>query len=173
VAQEWQLKSIIVGENPKQMSLPLALWNRRAVMELIKKLFDIDMPIRTLGEYLLRWGDTPQSPVKRAQECSAHKLSQCLHEDYPEIERRAKSEGAIIYWGDETAVAEDGHWIRGYAPKGQTPVLEAMTKRHGLAMISAISNRGLVRFKFIEHAMNRELLIDFMPSLIEDSEQKV
>jgi len=60
LAQEWQLRSIIVGESPKQMSLPFALWNRRAVMELIKKLFDIEMPIRTVGEYLLRWGYTPQ-----------------------------------------------------------------------------------------------------------------
>jgi len=31
LAQEWQLRSIIVGENPKQFSLPFALWNRRAV----------------------------------------------------------------------------------------------------------------------------------------------
>ena len=29
LAQEWQLRSVIVGENPKQLSLPFALWNRR------------------------------------------------------------------------------------------------------------------------------------------------
>ena len=68
LAQEWQLRSIIVGENPKQLSLPFALWNRRAVMQLIKVLFDIEMPIRTVGEYLLRWGYTPQRPMKRALE---------------------------------------------------------------------------------------------------------
>jgi transposase len=173
LAQEWQLRSIIVGDNPRQMSLPFALWNRRAVMQLIKKLFDIDMPIRTVGEYLLRWGYTPQRPARRALERSGHKLRQWLHETYPGIEARAKAEGAAIYWGDETAVAEDGHWVRGYAPRGQTPILEASTKRYGLSMVSAISNRGLVRFKFIEQAMNQELLIEFMQGLIEDSEQKV
>lgn len=47
-----------VGENPKQLSLPFALWSRRAVMQMIKVLFDIEMPIRTVGEYLLRWGYT-------------------------------------------------------------------------------------------------------------------
>jgi len=51
-------------------------------------------------------------------------------------------------------VAEDGHWLRGYAPAGQTPVLAAPSKRHGLTMVSAISNQGLVRFEFIEEAMN-------------------
>jgi transposase len=173
LAQEWLLRSIIVGDNPRQMSLPFALWNRRAVMQLVKKLFNIDMPIRTVGEYLLRWGYTPQRPAKRALERSGFKLRQWLHETYPVIEARAKAEGAAIYWGDETAVAEDGHWVRGYAPKGQTPILVSMTKRYGLAMISAISNRGLVRFKFIEQAMTRDLLIEFMQELVEDSEQKV
>ncbi|MCL2591387.1 MAG: IS630 family transposase [Betaproteobacteria bacterium] len=173
LTQEWQLRSIIVGENPKQMSLPFCLWNRRAVMELIKKLFDINMPIRTVGEYLLRWGYTPQRPVKRTQGRGAHKLGQWLRETYPCIEARAKAEGAAIYWGGETAVAEDSHWVRDFAPRGQKPVPETPGKRYGLTMVSAINNRGLVRFKLIEGAMNRELLIEFMQALIEDSGQKV
>jgi hypothetical protein len=39
-----------MGEHPKQLSLPFALWNRRAVMQLIHVLFGIGMPIRTVGE---------------------------------------------------------------------------------------------------------------------------
>jgi len=173
LAQEWQLRSVIVGENPKQLSLPFALWNRRAVMQLVKVLFDIDMPIRTVGEYLLRWGYTPQRPMKRALEQNPVKVEQWLNDTYPTIAARAKAEGATIYWGDETAVAEDGHWLRGYAPAGQTPVLAAPSKRHGLSMVSAISNQGLVRFEFIEEAMNTDLFISFMERLIADSSQKV
>lgn len=173
LAQEWQLRSIIVGQNPNQMSLPFALWNRRAVMELVKVLFDIDMPIRTVGEYLLRWGYTPQRPMKRALEQNPLKVEQWINEAYPQIMARAKAEEATIYWGDETAVAEDGHWLRGYAPMGQTPVLAAPSKRHGLTMISAISNQGLVRFEFIEGAMNTDLMIEFMEGLITDSAGKV
>lgn len=173
LAQEWQLRSIIVGQNPNQMSLPFALWNRRAVMELVKVLFDIDMPIRTVGEYLLRWGYTPQRPMKRALEQNPLKVEQWINEAYPQIMARAKAEEATIYWGDETAVAEDGYWLRGYAPMGQTPVLAAPSKRHGLTMISAISNQGLVRFEFIEGAMNTDLMIEFMEGLITDSAGKV
>ena len=173
LAQEWQLRSVIVGENPKQLSLPFALWNRRAVMQMIKVLFDIEMPIRTVGEYLLRWGYTPQRPMKRALEQNPVKVEQWLNDTYPTIAARAKAEGAVIYWGDETAVAEDGHWLRGYAPAGQTPILAAPSKRHGLSMVSAISNPGLVRFEFIEEAMNTDLFIGFMERLIADSSQKV
>jgi len=45
-----------------------------------------------------------------------------LRETYPAIAARAKAEGAAIYWADETAVKEDAHWIRGFAPAGRTPV---------------------------------------------------
>ena len=45
-----------------------ALLTRKAVMELINQETGIDMPVRTVGEYLKRWGLTPQKPVKRAYE---------------------------------------------------------------------------------------------------------
>ncbi len=61
----------------------------------------------------------------------------------------------------------------GYAPAGQTPVLAAPTKRHGLTMLSAISNQGLVRFGFMEGVINAERLIAFMEKLIADSDRKV
>lgn len=51
---------------------------------------------------------------------------------------RAKTERALIYWADETAVAEHVRGIRGYAPMGKTPVLAAPTKRYGLTMISVL-----------------------------------
>lgn len=173
LVQEWQLRSAIVGQNPNQLSLPFALWNRRAVMQLVKQLFGIEMPIRTVGEYLLRWGYTPQRPIKRALEQNPVKVEHWLSETYPAIAARAKAQKAIIYWGDETAVAEDGHWIRGYAPMGKTPVLSTPSKRHGLTMVSAVSNQGLVRFEFLEEAMNIDHLVAFMGRLIDDNQQKV
>ena len=143
-------------------------------MQVIKVLFGIDTPIRTVREYLLRWGYTPQRPTKRGLEQNPLKVEQWLDETYPTIAARAKAEGAVIYWGDEKAVAEDGHWQRGYAPAGQTPVrLAAPSKRDGLSMVSAISNQWLVRFKFIEEAMNTDLFIGFMKRLIVDSSQKM
>ncbi len=40
-------------------------------------------------------------------------------------------------------------------------------------MVSAISNQGLVRFEFIEEAMNTDLLIGFMERVIADRDRKV
>jgi hypothetical protein len=41
---------------------------------------------------------------------------------------RARSEGAKVLWGDETAVKEDANWVRGYAPRGKTPLLKIPTR---------------------------------------------
>ncbi|MBK8964207.1 MAG: transposase [Candidatus Competibacteraceae bacterium] len=84
-----------------------------------------------------------------------------------------RTEKAVIYWGDETAVVEDGHWVRGYAPQGKTPVLATSSRRSGLALVSAISNQGLVRFRFIEQALNAALFLEFLGQLIADQPQKV
>ncbi|RXL79094.1 winged helix-turn-helix domain-containing protein, partial [Citrobacter sp. AAK_AS5] len=78
---------------------------------------------RLIGKYLKRWGFTPQRPVKRALEQRPEEVARWLAATYPQIKARAREEGAVIYWGDETAVKEDAHWVRGYAPKGHTPVL--------------------------------------------------
>lgn len=73
-------------------------------MLAIKQLFGIDVPI---GEYLRRWGFTPQRPVKRALELDPARLKAWLEDEYPKIVARAKTEDAEIYWGDETAIRQD------------------------------------------------------------------
>ena len=51
---------------PNQLKLAFALWTRIAVQQLIKQLWYIDMPNRTVREYLKRWGFTPQEPLRKA-----------------------------------------------------------------------------------------------------------
>jgi len=67
-AQEAALQAKIIDRRPEQLKLDFALWTREAVRQLILREYDIDMPIRTVGEYLKRWGFTPQKPVKFAYE---------------------------------------------------------------------------------------------------------
>ncbi len=55
-------------------------------------------------------------------------IKEWLTESYPALVARVKAEGGVIYRGDETAVKEDGHWIRGYAATGKTLVLALPTR---------------------------------------------
>ena len=52
----------------QELRLPLALWSRHAVQDAVPRLFGIEMPIHTVGEYLPRRGFTLQRPARQAIE---------------------------------------------------------------------------------------------------------
>jgi len=171
--QEKRLQSLIVDKTPDQLKLAYVLWTRKAVMQLIEQELNLKMPIRTVGEYLKRWGFTPQKPTKRAYEQSSKAVQRWLTEDYPEIKKQAKREKAEIYWGDECGVRNDSQHERGYAPKGNTPIVRLNANRSSTNMISAITNQGKVRFKVFDGTMNATILIEFCQRLIKSSKRKV
>lgn len=96
-----------------------------------------------------------------------------LGETYPQIAARAKAEGGILYWGDETAVKEDAHWVRGFAPAGRTPALDTPARWSKLSMISAITNRGEISFQIVEGSINTERFIEFLERLLQTAGAKV
>jgi len=167
------LRKALIDKTPDQMKLPFALWTRGAVKQLILQVFGISMPIRTVGEYLKRWGFTPQKPIKRAYEQSPDVVKQRLDKDYPPIAFRARQEKAEIHWGDETGVQTGANNIRGFAPKGETPVIRMVAQKSHINMISAITNSGKVRFMIYKEGMRSEVMIKFMSRLIKDSHRKV
>jgi transposase len=171
--QEQHIQKLIVDKTPDQLKFPFALWTRDAVRELIGRQCRVTMPIRTVGEYLKRWGFTPQKPVKRAREQNPRAVEQWLKEEYPAIAAKAKKEKAEIYWGDETGVQNEANRFRGYGLKGKAPVLSVTAKRAHISMISAITNEGKVRFMVYNEAMTQQKLITFMGRLIKDAGRKV
>ena len=52
---------------------------------------------------------------------------------------------------------------------GQTPEIRVNQRREGLSIISSVTNRGKVRFKVFEGALNAAILIDFMKRLVQDA----
>ena len=172
-AQEAKLKQIICDKNPQQMKLPFALWTSVVIQELVWNLWNIRMARRTVSLYLKRWGFTPQKPAKRAYEQCSKAVQKWLDEEYPFIKKRAKLFGGQIYWGDETGVRNQCQHTRGYAPKGQTPILKTQAKRLSFNMISAITNQGAVRFMTYHETMTVKVLLKFFKRLINDAKRKV
>ncbi len=171
--RESELLRIITDKSPDQLKMDFALWTRGAVQDLIRQKWSIEMPIRTVGEYLKRWGFTPQKPLKKAYEQKPAAVKEWLDKEYPMIKKRAKAQGAEIHWGDETGLRNDCQHGRGYAPKGKTPVLRLNAKRESISLISSITNQGKVRFMTYRGSMNGQLLIRFMERLTKDAGRKV
>lgn len=173
-AQERHVRQIICDKRPEQLKMDFALWNRAAVMELIERECGIRLSIRGVGNYLKRWGFTPQKPIKKAYEQQPEAVKQWLNESYPQIETRAKAENAEIHWGDETALVNTDVRGRSYAPAGKTPVTYAVGgTRQKLSMIATVTNQGKTRWMIIDDAFNADKLIEFLAALIKDAERKV
>ena len=66
--QEEPLQQRMQTHFPDELEIDSALWTRRAVQQLIERDCGVSMPIRSVGEYLKRWGYTPQKPLRRAYE---------------------------------------------------------------------------------------------------------
>ena len=171
--QATAIQKMITDRTPDQLKMPFALWTRQAVQQLMKHQYKITMPIRTVGEYLKRWGFTAQKPAKRAYEQNPKAVKKWLDEEYPSIVQQAKTEGGEIHWCDETGVRNDESAGRGYAPKGKTPIMRLNANRKSISMISSITNQGKLRFMVYKDAMNADLFIKFMGRLLKDTGRKV
>lgn len=172
--QETRIQRLICEKRPEQLKMVFALWNRAAVMQLVERECGIKLSVRGIGNYLKRWGFTPQKPIKKAYEQRPEAVKNWLDTAYPAIEQRAKAEGAEIHWGDETAVVNTDVRGRSYAPAGKTPVTFAVGgTRQKLSMIATVTNQGKTRWMIIDEAFNADRLIEFLAALSKDAGRKV
>lgn len=171
--QEHAIMKTIVDKNPEQLKLKCCMWTRKAIRDYILRDYKLNLPLSTLGYYLQRWGFSVQRPVKRANKQDAARVQAWMDEEYPAIAAKAKVDNAEIYWGDETALQNTANYIKGYAPIGKTPVLEIEAKKLKLNMLSAISNKGKLRFTITKESVKADILIDFMKRLVKDTGRKV
>ncbi len=171
--QEKRLREMIRDKTPDQLKLPFALWTRFAVQQVIRQQWGMRMPIRTVGEYLKRWGYTPQKPTRRAYEQNPQRVEKWLSEEYPAIFERAKQEKAEIHWGDETGLSNGYQYGRSYAPMGKTPTVRLCARKESIGLVSTVTNQGQMRFMVYRNAMNATIMKKFLARLIKDAERKV
>ncbi len=171
--QERAIRMTIIDKRPEQIKMEFALWSRSAVRELVERDLGVKLSVRAVGDYLARWGFTPQKPIKKAYERRPEAVQAWLEYEYPAIESRAKREGAEIHWGHETALVNTDVRGRSYAPAGQTPVTRAVGgTRQKLSMIATVTNQGKTRWMIIDEAFNSDKLIEFMQALIKESRDR-
>jgi transposase len=172
-SEERSIRRAIIDNAPDQLKLAGCLWTRQKISDYIKREYGKTVSLRSITNYLKAWGLTCQRPTKRAYAQDDVRVKFFQEKEYPAIAARAKAENADIYWGDETGVSNTANYERGFSLKGHPPVLKVETKRERVNMISAITNKGSVRFMVYDSTMTQQKLIDFMRRLISDAPRKV
>lgn len=171
--QAAKIQRMIRDKTPDQLKFPFALWTREAVRDLIERQFSIRYSIRMVGVLLEQWGFTPQKPVVRALERKDEQIRAWIDHVYPQIRQRAKREKAEIYWEDETGLRSDHQVGRSYAPRGKTPVIRGTGQRFSCNIVSAISNRGKLRFMVFKGSFNQSKMMEFLERLLKDAKRKI
>jgi transposase len=170
--QAVHVQGLIDTHTPGQLGLPAALWTRKAVRALIREEFGITMPVRTVGEYLKRWGYTRKKPTRKAKKQAPEEVRAWLSETYPALEKRAKAENTEILWGDEAGVVADQTRQKGYARRGEEAVLEVPDPHIKVNQVSAIGNEGHVRLMTYTTSMNGAVFLTFLDLLVRGSRRK-
>ena len=172
-SEEVQIQQLMSEHFPDELKIDSALWTRSAVQALIACECGVEMPIRTVGQYLKRWGYTPQKPLKRAYEQEKQQVKAWLDIEYPAIEQQAKQQRAEIAWGDESGLRSDAQVGRGYAPIGDTPEIQLNTQRVSVNYLASVSNQGKVRFMLYTQKLTAQVFITFLERLIAKRTRKL
>jgi transposase len=168
-----RIQELIDNNTPEKLGIASPLWTRPAVRDLIRKECDIDMPVRTVGEYLKRWGYTAKRPQRHAKKQDPEEVRVFLEQTYPMIEEWARQEDAEIHWCDETGVAADEHPALGYARVGQPAILDVPDPHIRVNVISTVTNSGDFHFTVYTHSMNAKHFISFLDRLTHETTHKV
>jgi transposase len=171
--QARHIQALLDHHQPKDFDIPLPLWTRRAVAELIHKELGVLVAVRTAGEYLRRWGYTPQRPARKARKQDEEEVREWLEETYPAVVERAAAEGAEVFWCDEEGVGIDDQRGRGYARPGQTPVQEVAGAHARVNVISAISTSGEAHFLTFRGSLDAVMFLLFLKQLLQTTAKKV
>lgn len=171
--QTAHIQQLIDNNSPKDLGIAAPLWSRAAVRDLILKQYGIDMPVRTVGEYLKRWGYTAKKPSRHSKDQDPEEVREWLEETYPDIERQAAAEDAVILWCDENGVEADHYPREGYSHRGERATMEVPERHIRRNTISAVGNKGEFHFMTYEGMLDATLFILFLEGLLLETSQKI
>jgi transposase len=171
-ALKW-IYQTVTSKNPLQLQFTFALWTARMVGQIIYQRFDVKFSKSSVCRLLTQMGLTPQRPVWRAYQQNPEKVQAWLQEEYPGIQRLARQNNAMIFFGDEAGVRSDHHAGTTWAVKGKTPVVSSTGARFGLNLVSAVSAQGEFRFMTVRGRVRAATFIDFIKRLLHGVERMV
>ena len=172
-AQQQRVKRWILGKDPRQYGFDFGLWTRRIVQQLILEKLRVELCLTSVGKLLARLDITPQKPLRRAYERDPQAVALWLAETYPGLKRRAKREGAMIFFLDEAGFQSDPPLGRTYGLKGSTPVVKTSGQRQSINVISEVNARGAFWAATYEGKLNGESFVSFLQNFMKGRSGKV
>jgi transposase len=163
--QELQLSKLLL-KSPLQLKFDYALWTIDMIAELISQKYNIIYSKVQVGRLMKKLGLSRQRPLERAMQQDPKKVEDWLSRQYPSIKREAKKEKREIYFSDEAGFHATAQYGTTWAPKGDPPIIKTSGKREKINVISAVNNKGKLRFMLYDKNFNSIIFIGFLKRLM-------
>jgi len=165
-----QLETLLL-QGAKANGWPNQLWTAARVARLIERQFGRAYHpehVRKILTERLQW--TSQKPRRRARERHVKEIERWLDDEFPRIVREAFRRRAYLVFLDESGFFLTPTVRRTFAPRGQTPVLDAWDRRDRLSAISCITispvqGRPNLYFDVLDHNVHAEDIVGFLTEL--------
>jgi transposase len=171
--QREQVRRWIIGKDPRQHGFDFGLWTRRVVQTMLQEKMGVDLCLTSVGKLLARLNITPQKPLRRAYERDPLAVARWQKETYPQLKKRAKKLGAMIFFLDEAGFQSDPPLGRTYGLKGHTPVVPSSGQRQSLNVISAVNASGAFWAATYTGKLNAESFVLFLKNFMKGRRCKV
>ena len=165
---KWVYHAITQG-NPLNYQFEFCLWTLNIIRTMIKQERGIALSKSAVSRLLGHLGLSPQRPIYKSYKQDPEKMQRYLNETFPEAVAQAKAMDAKLFFVDEAAVRSDSHRGLSWGKVGQTPVVQNSGGRFNLNVVSAVSPRGDLRFRFVEGKMDSKQFIAFLKQLHRDA----
>jgi transposase len=119
---------------------PNQLWTTARVTQLIERHFKLRYHHDHVGRFLRqRLGWSVQKPIRRARERNEAAILDWQSQEFPRIARAAQARHAHLVFLDESGFMLTPTVRRTWAPRGQTPIVDAWDRRDRISAISSIT----------------------------------
>lgn len=171
--QRQRVKRWIVGRDPRQYGFEFGLWTRQIVADLIAQKMGVTLCVTAVGKLLAQLDITPQKPLRRAYERDPVAVQAWVDEAYPGLRRKARKNGASIFFLDEAGFDSEPRLGRTYGLKGQTPVVSTTGQRQKVNAISAVNASGAFWCQLYTERLNAQLFVQFLREFMRGRPGKV
>jgi transposase len=171
--QMLQVRTWILGKDPRQYGFDFGLWTRRIVAEMIQTKFGITLGLTAIGRLLASLKITPQKPLRRAYERDPEAVQEWVKKSYPKLRRRAQRLGATIFFLDEAGFTSEPTLGKTYGLQGHTPVVPTTGQRQKVSAISAVSAKGGFWSQVYTGMFNASRFVEFLDDFRKEDRGRV
>ena len=142
-AQRDQLPDLL-WHGPEAYGLRGHVWTCARVGHVIQVEFGVAYSKSQVCRLLAALGWTPQQPIERARQRDEKAIAHWRAVVWPQLYATARQERRTLVFVDEAGFYLLPGVVKTYAPKGQTPVLEAWQTRDHVAVMGGLTPEGQV-----------------------------